>query len=162
MKTTILCFLILLSPVICLSQSKFSSGISTGLISINKENGLNENLFIAYKTSKNIDIGVDATFGQIKLNDNTFKTNLFLGYIEAGNADKGFFKNKFYFSAIIGLGYTEQKIDVSKNSTGTFFAGTKLNYNLNKNCLLGIKSGYYFSHLENVIIANLFFTYKFQ
>ena len=162
MKTAILFILILITPVICSSQSKFSSGISSGLIYANKVNGLNENLFIAYKTSKNIDIGVDALFGEIKFNNATFKTNTFLGYIEAGNAEKGFLKNKFYFSAIIGFGYVEQKIDVSKNSTGTFFAGTKLNYNLRNNCLLGIKSGYYFSNLENVIIANIFFTYKFE
>ena len=69
-------------------------------------------------------------------------------------------KDKLYFSGIVGLGYIEQRSLNIKENASTIFFGTKLNYKLSQKFLIGIKSGYYFSKLDNVIIGNLFLTYK--
>ena len=161
MKTAFLYLAIILLPLISFSQSKFSSGLSMGLISIDKENGLNENFYIGYNTSKNITIGIDGMISKIDVGNISVKTNSVIGYIEAGVPDRGIVKGKLYFSGILGLGYIEQKNDFFNVNAGCFFAGTKFNYLISPKIVLGIKSGYYISKLDNAIIANLFCTYKF-
>ena len=144
----------------CYSQNNFNVGLSGGFSSIKKGNGTNENFYFGYNTSKNITIGIDGVINQVKVDGITLKNNIILSYIEGGIPEKGMIKDKLYFSGIVGLGYIEQKIININENTGTIFIGTKLNYKLYQNFLIGIKSGYYFSKLDNIIIANLFLTYK--
>lgn len=54
----------------------------------------------------------------------------------------------------------EQKSSLEKGTTATIFFGTKLNYNLSEKIVAGVKAGCYISNLENVIIGNMFLTYK--
>lgn len=144
----------------CYSQNKYSIGISGGFANIKKENGINENFFFGYNTSKNITIGIDGVISQLKVDGITLKSNIILPYIEGGIPEKGMIKDKLYFSGIVGIGYMEQKVLNDDKNSGTLFLGTKLNYKLSQDFLIGIKSGYYFSNLDNVIIGNLFLTYK--
>ena len=146
---------------VCYSQNKFSIGASGGFTTIEKTYGINENLFIGYNTSKNITIGIDGMINQMKVNGTTINTTAIMAYIEAGNPSKGLIKDKLYFSGIIGLGYLGQSntADASQ-STGTYHFGAKVNYKISEKVLIGIKSGYYFSKIDNIIIANFFLTYK--
>ena len=145
---------------ICYSQSKFSIGVSSGFTTIDKTYGINENFFIGYNTSKNITLGVDGFFNQMKINGLTINTNVIMPYIEGGIPEKGMIKDKFYFSGILGSGYMEQKNEFDSRNAITIFAGTKVNYKLSEKVIVGLKSGYYFTKLNDVIMANLFLTYK--
>ena len=156
------CFFIgaLLLLNICYSQSKFSIGASSGFTTIDKTYGINENFFVGYNTSKNITLGIDALFNQMKVDGISINTTIFMPYIEGGIPEKGMIKDKFYFSGILGSGYIEQKNVVETRNAITVFAGTKVNYKLSEKVIVGLKSGYYFSKFEGVIMANLFLTYK--
>lgn len=157
----ILIALFLFSCTFSFSQDKFNSGFGFGVISIDKNNGINENLFFAYNTSKTITVGIDALISKIDFNSNSLKTNSIIAYIEACNPERGIIKNKLYFSGIIGFGYLEQKNDFKYLDSGTAFVGTKFNYKVSDKFLTGIKSGYYINSHENVIISNLFLNFKF-
>lgn len=159
MQKQILLLVFFIIPLITFSQKKISIGESSGLISISKENGLNQNISLGYNTSKNIIVGVDAMIGKINNGNYSAQTTSFLAYIEGSAQDKGTIKNKLFFSGILGLGYLDKKNDLFNQNAICAFGGSKLNYKPNENIIFGIKSGYYISKLENVIIANLFITY---
>ncbi|WP_298397318.1 hypothetical protein [Flavobacterium sp.] len=152
--------------IICLivnygySQKGISFGASSGFTTVDKEYGINGNFFIGYNTSKNIIIGLDGLFNEVSENNIIIKTNILMPYVEGGIPEKGMIKEKLYFSGIIGLGFIEQKALNFEENSGTIFLGTKLNYKLSQNFIVGIKTGYYFSKLDNVIIGNLFLNYK--
>ena len=156
------CFFIgaLLLLNICYSQSKFSIGASSGFTTIKKTYGINENFFVGYNTSKNITLGVDAFFNQMKDDGVSINTTVLMPYIEGGVPEKGMIKDKFYFSGILGSGYMEQKNTIETRNAITVFAGTKVNYKLSEKVIVGLKSGYYFSKFDGVIMANLFLAYK--
>ena len=156
------CFFIgsLLVLNICYSQSKFTIGASSGFTTINKTYGINENFFVGYNTSKNITLGVDGFFNQMKVDGVSINTSVFMPYIEGGIPEKGMIKDKLYFSGILGSGYMEQKNAVENRNAITVFAGTKVNFKLSEKVILGLKSGYYFSKFDGVIMANLFLEYK--
>ena len=90
----------------------------------------------------------------------TINTTVFMPYIEGGIPEKGMIKDKLYFSGILGSGYMEQKNAVENRNAITVFAGTKVNFKLSEKVILGLKSGYYFSKFDGVIMANLFLEYK--
>lgn len=138
------------------SQSKISIGLSSGILSIDKTNGLNENLYLSYNTSDNISVGIDGMIGKVKEN----KTLSVIGYLEAGNSSKGIIKDKLFFSAIVGAGYMENNLS-DKITFVTAFAGTKFNYKPTFNFSTGIKSGYYVNKQKNALLANLFISYRF-
>lgn len=151
--------IILLFPI-CVSAQKFNLGTSLGLITIDKNNGFNGNLFIAYQLNDNISIGADALIGTI---NKDLKINANILYLEAGNP-KWSLDNKHivYFSGTLGLGNIVEKINANKENVLCFYAGTKVNINIDPKFIFGLKSGFYFSKFEkNPIIANLFFAYKF-
>lgn len=160
MKKNLVVLLVFVS-FLTYSQNKFNSGLSIGLISIDKNDGLNQNIFFAYNTSKNISIGIDGMVSKVDINSTSLKTNSLLGYIEACNPERGIIKNKLYFSGIIGFGYLEQKTELKKLDSGTAFVGTKFNFKISENFITGVKTGYYINSHENVIIANLFLNFKF-
>lgn len=160
MKKYIFLFTISLIVNYGYSQKQISIGASSGFTTVDKEYGVNGNFFISYNTSKNITIGIDGFFNKVNDDNKILKTNIFMPYIEGGNPERGMIKDKLYFSGIVGLGYIEQRSLIIKENASTIFFGTKLNYKLSQKFLIGIKSGYYFSKLDNVIIGNLFLTYK--
>lgn len=159
MKFYITQVFIFLLPV-CVFGQKFSTGASIGLISIDNNNGVNGNLYVAYHLNDKISIGGDALFGN---GESKLITNAYMAYVEAGNSSWSLdSKHIFYFSGILGLGNVEEKVESFKEDAFAFYAGTKINVNLHPNFIFGIKSGIYLSKLEyDPIIANLFFTYKF-
>ena len=159
MKSIITFILIVLFPFSIFSQ-KISVGSSLGLISVDNNNGFNGNLSAAYNLNDKISIGGDVLFGN---GESNFKTSAYMAYIEAGSSSWSLDdKHIFYFSGMLGLGNVEKKVENFKEDAFTFYAGTKLNINLNPKFIFGVKSGIYLSKLDyNPILANLFFTYKF-
>jgi|GEM_PF-3120730 len=160
MKTFKIIIITTLLPV-CLFAQKFSTGVSTGLISVDNNNGFNGNLYAAWHLNDKISLGVDALISEGELD---LKTNAYMAYVEAGNPTWSIDnKNIVYFSGMLGLGYLEEKVkSYKKEDAFSFYAGTKINLNLNPKFVFGIKSGIYLSKLDDdPIIANLFFTYKF-
>lgn len=158
---TIRIFLIIIAFIpVSLTAQNFSVGASFGLLSVDKNNGINGNLFAAYHFNDKISFGADALLGN---GESDLKTSAYIAYVEAGNPNWSLDnKNIVYFSGILGLGQVEQKINSYKENAFSFYAGTKININLNPKFIFGIKSGIYLSKLDNdPIMANLFFTYKF-
>jgi hypothetical protein len=158
MKKLTTLIIITLFPI-CIHAQKFSAGASAGLISVDSNTGINGNIYLAYNINDKISVGVDGLLGE---GEEDLKTTAFLAYVEAGNPSWGLDKkNVFYFTGILGLGYVETKIPNFEEDAFSFFAGTKLNINVNPKFIFGIKSGIYLSELDNdPIIANIFFTYK--
>lgn len=159
MKSIKIFIVIVLFPIGLFAQ-KFSAGVSAGLISVDENNGFNGNIYVAYYLNDKISLGTDALLSE---GESDLKTNAFLAYVEAGNPTWSLDnKNIVYFSGMLGLGYIEEKITNYKEDAFTFYAGTKININLNPKFVFGIKSGIYLSKFDkDPIIANLFFTYKF-
>lgn len=159
MKTFKIFIVVALSPIGLFAQ-KFSAGASTGLISVDNNNGMNGNLYAAYHLSDKISLGADALLSE---GESDLKTSAYMAYVEVGNPTWSLDnKNILYFSGMLGLGYLEEKVNNYKEEAFSFYAGTKINLNLNPKFIFGIKSGIYLSKLDkDPIIANLFFTYKF-
>lgn len=148
----------LLLPVLLFSQGKISVGGGAGLVGIKKETGFNGNVFAGYALNKTISIGADVLLGDVS----GVETQALLGYVEGGSPkwslDSG---NKVYFSGVLGLGNLSFKVADISESAFTFFAGTKVNVDLDPKYVFGIKTGVYMSKLETMSVANLFFAYKF-
>ncbi|MFT4061207.1 MAG: hypothetical protein QM642_02500 [Edaphocola sp.] len=159
MKTFKILIIVALFPVGLFAQ-KFSAGASAGLITVDKNNGFNGNLYAGWHLNDKISLGADALLSERGLD---FKTNAYMVYVEAGNPTWSLDnKNIVYFSGMLGLGYVEENVKPYKEGAFSFYAGTKINLNINPKFIFGIKSGIYFSKLDDdPIIANLFFTYRF-
>ena len=161
MKKYIITIMLLLLNI-SYAQNKFSFGVSSGFTKINSTYAINQNLYIGYNTSKNITLGIDLFRNHAIEESTSIKTIIIMPYLEGGIPESGMIKDKFYFSGVVGSGLLSKVSSDDNKKTLAIFVGTKVNYKLLDNFLIGLKFCYYYSNLQGVTISNLFLTYKYK
>ncbi len=153
--------ILLLFANISYSQKGITIMGSGGVLSIDKENTFNINSSISYNFNSKYSIGAEILNSKFDTNSSDFKVDYYLLYGEYSMPNKGFIKDKLYFSLLLGAGMSIQKNDIINNEEFAVMIGAKLNYKVTDNTKIGLKSGFYFADFDNSIVNNLFISYRF-
>ena len=158
-------FLIIIFLLLFINFTYAQKGVtilgSGGVLSIDKEHNFNINSSISYSFNSKYSIGVEILNSKFNTSISDVKVEYYLLYGEYSMSNIGFIKDKLYFSLLLGSGMSLQKNDFVKNEEFAMMLGTKLNYKVTKNTIIGWKSGFYLAQFDNAIVNNLFISYRF-
>lgn len=163
MPKKLLLLLSLLFPLFVMSQSKFNIELTSGLLLIQKDNGLNASLGVSYSASPRIDVGVHYIFSEMSANslDLNYKFNAISLHTEYAFIPE----NYLGLAGVFGFSYLmfDKALVLENNNSIGIDLGLKLMMNNTGKVNYGMKiiNTYSSDSFGGIINNTLFLKYNF-